>query len=128
MPYTLRGNSVVKKGTGKLVKRHPTRAKALAHLKALNANVEKSAIDRTIIVLKGAPVGNRNAAKDYSPQQQQMPAGRVKKVVEASRKPLAPKKPSLFQRFRGLLYKRRDVTPEEAAHIARQARLRSWGF
>lgn len=40
MPYTLKGNSVVRKDTGEVVKTHPTKAKALAHLRALKANVE----------------------------------------------------------------------------------------
>lgn len=42
MPYKLRGNSVVKiEPDGyKLVKRHPTRRAALAHLRALYANVK----------------------------------------------------------------------------------------
>lgn len=40
MPYRLRGNCVVKSGTGKTVKCHKDHAKAVAHLKALYANVE----------------------------------------------------------------------------------------
>jgi hypothetical protein len=40
MPYALKGNDVIREDTGKLVKRHSTRAKALAHLRALKANVE----------------------------------------------------------------------------------------
>jgi hypothetical protein len=40
MPYELRGKCVVKADTGETVKCHPTKAKALAHLRALEANVE----------------------------------------------------------------------------------------
>ena len=40
MPYALKGNCVVRSDTGAVVKEHPTHAKALAHLKALKANVE----------------------------------------------------------------------------------------
>jgi hypothetical protein len=40
MPYTCKGNDVVRSDTGALVKHHPTHAKALAHLRALKANVE----------------------------------------------------------------------------------------
>jgi hypothetical protein len=40
MPYTCKGTDVIRSDTGKLVKHHPTRAKALAHLRALKANVE----------------------------------------------------------------------------------------
>jgi hypothetical protein len=40
MPYTVQGNDVVRADTGALVKRHPTHARALAHLRALKANVE----------------------------------------------------------------------------------------
>lgn len=40
MPYTLKGNAVVRADTGAVVKQHPTREKALAHLRALKANVE----------------------------------------------------------------------------------------
>lgn len=39
MPYKLKGNCVVKSDTGETVKCHETRAKALAHLRALEANV-----------------------------------------------------------------------------------------
>jgi len=39
MPYKLNGNCVVKADTGKTVKCHPTHAAALAHLRALEANV-----------------------------------------------------------------------------------------
>lgn len=40
MPYTVRGNAVIRADTGAVVKQHPTREKALAHLRALKANVE----------------------------------------------------------------------------------------
>lgn len=40
MPYALRGNTVIRSDTGAVVKKHPTRAHALAHLKALKVNVE----------------------------------------------------------------------------------------
>jgi hypothetical protein len=40
MPYALRGNTVIREDTGAVVKVHPTRAKALAHLRALKINVE----------------------------------------------------------------------------------------
>lgn len=40
MPYKLKGNCVVKADTGATVKCHPTREKALAHLRALEINVE----------------------------------------------------------------------------------------
>lgn len=39
MPYKLQGNCVVKKDTGAIVKCHKTHAEALAHLRALYANV-----------------------------------------------------------------------------------------
>lgn len=42
MPYSLRGTSVVKSDSGEVVKKHPTREKALKHLKALKANVEEA--------------------------------------------------------------------------------------
>lgn len=42
MPYSLRGNSVVKSDSGEVVKTHPNREKALAHLRALKANVEET--------------------------------------------------------------------------------------
>jgi hypothetical protein len=40
MPYTCKGNDVIRSDTGALVKHHPTHAAALAHLRALKANVE----------------------------------------------------------------------------------------
>jgi hypothetical protein len=40
VPYSLKGNCVIRSDTGAVVKEHPTRAKALAHLKALKVNVE----------------------------------------------------------------------------------------
>jgi hypothetical protein len=40
VPYSLKGNCVVRSDTGAVVKEHPTRAKALAHLRALKVNVE----------------------------------------------------------------------------------------
>jgi hypothetical protein len=40
MPYKCVGTDVVRSDTGALVKHHPTKAKAMAHLKALKANVE----------------------------------------------------------------------------------------
>lgn len=40
MPYTVKGSTVVRSDTGATVKKHPNRAKAMAHLKALKANVE----------------------------------------------------------------------------------------
>lgn len=39
MPYKLRGNCVVKADSGSVVKCHPSKEKALAHLRALMANV-----------------------------------------------------------------------------------------
>lgn len=43
MPYKLKGNCVVKADTGETVKCHSDHASALAHLKALYANVDKEA-------------------------------------------------------------------------------------
>lgn len=40
MPYALRGNSVVKKDSGEVVKTHKTREQAVKHLRALKVNVE----------------------------------------------------------------------------------------
>lgn len=40
MPYSLQGNTVIRADTGAVVKQHPTKAKALAHLRALKVNVE----------------------------------------------------------------------------------------
>jgi len=40
MPYALKGNTVIREDTGAVVKEHPTKAKALAHLRALKINVE----------------------------------------------------------------------------------------
>ena len=40
MPYSVKGNCVVRSDTGEVVKKHPNSAKAMAHLKALKANVE----------------------------------------------------------------------------------------
>lgn len=45
MPYKCVGTDVVRSDTGKVVKHHPTKAKALAHLKALKANVESQEAD-----------------------------------------------------------------------------------
>ncbi len=42
MPYKLKGKCVVLADSGKVVKCHPTRAKALAHLKALKVNVPEA--------------------------------------------------------------------------------------
>lgn len=39
MPYKLDGLCVVKADTGEIVKCHPTKAKAMAHLHALQTNV-----------------------------------------------------------------------------------------
>ena len=41
VPYGLKGNCVIKKTTGETVKCHPTKEKALAHLKALEVNVKE---------------------------------------------------------------------------------------
>jgi hypothetical protein len=40
MPYSLRGTTVIREDTGQVVKKHPDEARALAHLRALKANVE----------------------------------------------------------------------------------------
>lgn len=40
VPYAVKGKDVVRSDTGVLVKRHLTRGQALAHLRALKANVE----------------------------------------------------------------------------------------
>ena len=40
MPYTCQGNDVIRSDTGEVVKHHSSHAKALAHLRALKANVE----------------------------------------------------------------------------------------
>ena len=40
MPYSVKGNCVIRSDTGAVVKKHPNREKAMAHLKALKANVE----------------------------------------------------------------------------------------
>lgn len=40
MPYTCKGNDVIRSDTGEVVKHHPSHEKALAHLRALKANVE----------------------------------------------------------------------------------------
>jgi hypothetical protein len=40
MPYKLKGKCVVRSDTGEVVKCHPTRSRALRHLKALKVNVE----------------------------------------------------------------------------------------
>ena len=40
MPYSCRGTTVIRSDTGAVVKKHPTKAKAQAHLRALKANVE----------------------------------------------------------------------------------------
>jgi len=47
MPYKLDGNCVVKADTGKVVKCHPTHAEALAHLRALEANVPDAKDNKT---------------------------------------------------------------------------------
>jgi hypothetical protein len=45
MPYSVKGNCVVRSDTGEVVKKHPNRAKAMAHLKALKANVESQEVE-----------------------------------------------------------------------------------
>jgi hypothetical protein len=40
MPYTCKGNDVIRSDTGEVVKHHSSHAKAMAHLRALKANVE----------------------------------------------------------------------------------------
>jgi hypothetical protein len=40
MPYACKGTDVVRTDTGEVVKHHETKAKAMAHLRALKANVE----------------------------------------------------------------------------------------
>ena len=44
MPYKVSGTTVMveKDGKWKVLKKHPTRAKALAHMKALYANVKEA--------------------------------------------------------------------------------------
>ena len=43
MPFKLKGNFVMvkKRGRWEVLKKHPTRAKALAHLRALKINVKE---------------------------------------------------------------------------------------
>lgn len=52
MPYSLRGNCVIKTATGEVVKCHDTHAQAVAHLRALIINVDKSLAYKVIAVLK----------------------------------------------------------------------------
>jgi hypothetical protein len=40
MPYTCKGNDVIRSDTGEVVKHHSSHEKAMAHLRALKANVE----------------------------------------------------------------------------------------
>lgn len=52
MPYKLDGNCVVKADTGKTVKCHKTHAEALAHLRALEANVSDAADKQKMMLLE----------------------------------------------------------------------------
>jgi hypothetical protein len=53
VPYTLKGNCVVRADTGETVKCHPTREKAKRHLIALKMNVEHSgeAVQKLLVKL-----------------------------------------------------------------------------
>ena len=54
MPYTLDGNCVKKKDTGETVKCHESREEALAHLRALDANVNDSIVNMSLRITKAS--------------------------------------------------------------------------
>ena len=54
MPYTLEGNCVKKKDTGETVKCHDSHEKAVAHLRALQANVHDSLVEMSMRITKAS--------------------------------------------------------------------------
>lgn len=54
MPYVVEGNCVKKNNTGETVKCHETHEKALAHLRALEANVNDSLVEMSMRITKAS--------------------------------------------------------------------------
>lgn len=86
MPYALRGNSVVRSDTGAVVKSHPSREKALAHLRALKANVSESSPALLGSLLEGFDAGKhpRNALGRWIATFHHSVHGTITSPVEAS--------------------------------------------